>query len=831
MRPAIWAGVVSFAAVGAAVLFGPMIAHAHDEEPGTPAPGSSWEPETCLDDSQCGHLSPLIPMTYNAVGASMVWTHENWEQPKIAYKGRHSEFRAIDVYDMQCAEAAILSSGYSAWPIPRAEWAAQFPSGTMNPASIFLDADTVTRFDTTGNSHLRKGFSPCLRSSFKYLVYGGYTMHQGQSLFVANRIKAYWGRENAQLWDLGHPDAFRTREGGVFDNALLDEEDALLNLASFSDAGGSRGLNYSIYSLGYATLADGRVVNVGGHNMHSNSGFRKLNIYQPETNTWAPRPLPCNIANWRADPGGVALGYKAFADAVAAAGGGPGSFAGFAGYSPGGDQLVNGPTGAPTWPNCDQRNREQVDPPHPSDMRYQRWYPSAFTLPNGKVLVYGGDDLDESVAPDPGNPSTQTRDDAFRATRINIPVADLYDPDTDSTVALENARKVFPLYPAAIVQQTGSGKDDWKLCTFGGEPAPASEASVPRSDATDDAAEWRNFCTTPGCAADTRAIRLLGQRPSSSLDCLDVQAAEADPDRNIPAENHWTHIDTAKNQYGYCCGMADILRIGPKGETLSHRWYAVNGAIGRGQPGAGTRTNEIEMIDLADPAPRWAVVAQTYQPGSNVHVVPLPDGTVVLRGGVGPGGGTYELRNYTKFQLLDPKDNSVRILAKSTHLGGLHKTVMLLPDATVIAMGGDRSAMVGNGDRVFSPGDQDLGVSVAQIFTPPYLFADPEGNFKPRPVIEAGPDEINYRQAISLKVDDASKIKMVSMIRTGSVTHELTNDNRLVILNFKHPGASQHNLVVDAPHLPAQATPGDYMLFVVNQDGTPSKAKHVRLKL
>ena len=86
--------------------------------------------------------------------------------------------------------------------------------------------------------------------------------------------------------------------------------------------------------------------------------------------------------------------------------------------------------------------------------------------------------------------------------------------------------------------------------------------------------------------------------------------------------------------------MADIMVIGERGKTLSHKWIAVNGAIGRGEPGAGTRTNEIEMMDWKHPVPQWSVVSQTYQPGSTIHVVPLPDGTVVLRGGSGPGGGT-----------------------------------------------------------------------------------------------------------------------------------------------------------------------------------------------
>lgn len=832
-------GLLAAAGGGALVLSGgDRVALAHDEPENPPAPGSTWEPERCLADNLCGDISPLIPMTYNAVGASTVWTSANWENIKVHYKGRHSEFKPSDVYDINCAEAAILSSGYSAWPIPRGEWAPAFPGPTAVPTNIFLDAEGADRLDPIGNIHLRKGFSPCIRSSFKSLVYGGYTLHQGQSLFVANRIKAYWSKENAQVWDLSHPDAFRVR--GIYDNSLIDEQDAMLNIASFTDAGASRGLNYSIYSLGYATLTDGRVVNVGGHNMQSNSGFRKLNIYDPETNSWAPRPVPCNIARWRADPGGVALGYKAAADAVAAAGPGPGSFAGTSsGYVPSGDQLVNGPDTAPNWgTTCDMRNREHVDPPHQSDMRYQRWYPSAQTLPDGKVMLYGGDDLDESVGSNLADPSTSTRDTDFRNTRIFTPVPEVYDPVTNTTLALENARKIYPLYPQAFIMETGPGDNDWAQCVFGGEAAPVAEATTPRSDATDDAAEWRLWCTgdpatpegKPGCAADTRAIRLIGtgNRPAASLDCLNVRAAAADPNVNVPAENHYTHIATAKNAYGYCCGEADILKIGPNGQTVSHRFITVNGTIGLGEPGAGTRTNEIEMIELKDAMPRFSVVATTYQPGSNIHLLPLPDGTIFIRGGSGPGGGTYEARQWTKMEIFNPDDRSIRIVSKSTQLGGLHKTVTLLPTGEPMVMGGDRSSMVQAGDRTFTPGDQDLGVSVAQIFSPPYLFADAAGAKKARPVILGAPDEVRYRQAVRLRVGRDTNVMKVTMFRTGSVTHELHNDYRLIVLNFRQEGS---HITVDMPFKPAQAIAGDYMLFVIDQNGTPSMSKHIRLKL
>ena len=66
------------------------------------------------------------------------------------------------------------------------------------------------------------------------------------------------------------------------------------------------------------------------------------------------------------------------------------------------------------------------------------------------------------------------------------------------------------------------------------------------------------------------------------------------------------------------------------------------------------------------------------------------------------------------------------------------------------------------------------------------------------------------------------------MFRTGSVTHELHNDYRLLILNFTQEGS---HLTVDMPFKPAQAIAGDYMLFVVDEHGTPSMSKHIRLKL
>jgi hypothetical protein len=67
------------------------------------------------------------------------------------------------------------------------------------------------------------------------------------------------------------------------------------------------------------------------------------------------------------------------------------------------------------------------------------------------------------------------------------------------------------------------------------------------------------------------------------------------------------------------------------------------------------------------------------------------------------------------------------------------------------------------------------------------------------------------------------------LIRTDMNTHSLDTAARYVRLAFRSKGSKK--LRIDGPALPAQAIAGDYMLFMLNNSGVPSVAKHVRLRL
>ena len=130
---------------------------------------------------------------------------------------------------------------------------------------------------------------------------------------------------------------------------------------------------YNTYCNARVTLADGRVYVFGGHDMQSDNGLYKVNIFDPDTERGCARRNRARDANWTDDP----FGATTFAESSKSA------------------------TSTPFYDDCDPRDQQSTQPSDPSDQKYARWYPSAAPLPNGQVLVIGGFDQDNTVPPDP----------------------------------------------------------------------------------------------------------------------------------------------------------------------------------------------------------------------------------------------------------------------------------------------------------------------------------------------------------------------------------------------------------------------------------------------
>jgi hypothetical protein len=732
------------------------------------------QPSTCVDRSVCGEVSPLIPMqSTEAVHMGLVWKKDS-QNPKILFHARFPEYTPNDIADPALIDLAIERGAFTTPGL-------QFNSSLR---------DVLHGFDP----FLGLGQDREADDSFQRLTYGAYLMRQGLSQSVPTRIEANRTMERQLLFDINHPDAFKN--SGKFHTALLDEADFAMNRAAFAENGYSKGMFYNTYCNARVTLSDGRVYVFGGHDMQSNNGLYKVNIFDPNTETWVPRAEPCTRANWEQDRFGQAL-FAANPDAQ-------------------------------FYENCDQRNQQSTQPSEPSDQKYGRWYPSAIPLPDDTVLVVGGFDQDNSVPPDParatkGRNNQSQSDTAFTATRVNQVVPEVYDPKTDRNIALENARMAFPLYPQLEVVQTGPGRDDWKVCTFDGETNYGNELRPGGA----------RFGVGGGTPRFTKGTTW----------CLDVLGALKDPNRNVPAKNHWTLVDTALEVRPYCCPSASLLEIDAAGHTVSHKWFMISG-----QNESGDQTGTVESIDFADTSPRWKKVGDILQPLATTKAVLLPDGKVLIGQGVNRSSScnvdgnpcTYEEKEGLHFQMFDPATGSVRKLAKTTVSRGLHGTATLLPDSTVFFAGENREALVRADDPSFplttsyagllSSGDPDQGVPVGQVFSPPYLFK-PDGSPAARPVVEKWPGKVTYGGHFDITVaGDPSQIASVVVLRSDHNTHSLTTGDRYVKMAFHQKGASsKRELRVRAPKVPAQAVPGVYMLFVTDKNGVPSMGRRLDL--
>lgn len=732
------------------------------------------DPNANCPPAECGTVSPLIPMqSTEAVHMGLVWKQGS-QRPKILFHSRFPEYAGIDMADPALTDMAIARGALTT-------------AGNQFNTSL---RDVLHGFDP----FLGLGTDRVADDSFQRLTYGGYLMRQGLSQSVPTRIVANRSMERQLLFDINHPEAFANR--AKFHTALLDEQDFAINRAAFSENGYSKGMFYNTYCNARVTLSDGRVYVFGGHDMQSNNGLSKVNIFDPDTEEWVPRSPPCTRSMWAGDRFGR--------------------------------ELLAGDPLAPHYPGCDPRDQQSTQPSDPSDQKYARWYPSAIPLPNDWVLVVGGFDQDNSVPPDPnrvekGKANQPQTDTAFTATRVNIVVPEVYDPKSDRNIALENARMAFPLYPQLEVIQTGPGRDDWSVCTLNGE-IDYGEELVPGG---------ARFGVGGGTPRFTRG----------TMWCLDVLGAMKDPRRDVPAKNHWTLVDTSSEVRPYCCPTASLIEIDDRGNTKSHRWFQISG-----QDSNGNQTGTVEVVDFTDANPRYHVIGSILQPLSTTKAVLLPDGQVLIGQGVNRSAGctvdgrpcTFEEKEGLHFQMFDPDTGGIRRLARTTVSRGLHGTATLLPDGTVFFAGENREALVRPDDPSFPMmssyagllprGDPDLGVPVGQVFSPPYLF-NHNGAPAPRPQIRRAPARIEYGEPFEIQVQGgANDITSIALLRSDHNTHSLTTGDRYVKLAFRAQGDAKGTHRVTAPRLPAQAIPGVYMLFVVDANGVPSAGRRVDIK-
>ncbi|CAN5540627.1 hypothetical protein BH09PLA1_BH09PLA1_28300 [soil metagenome] len=232
-------------------------------------------------------------------------------------------------------------------------------------------------------------------------------------------------------------------------------------------------------------------------------------------------------------------------------------------------------------------------------------------------------------------------------------------------------------------------------------------------------------------------------------------------------------------------------------------------------------TATAEIIDLNQPNPAWQSTGSMQIGRRQTIGTVLADGTVLVTGGTRASGFNVAGVSGTDMSVYDaelwnPDTNQWTTLAQMAVRRIYHSTALLLPDARVLVMGSGQPAGTGpiNGGNDFNHTD-------AEIFSPPYLFNGA------RPTITAAPGAIDYGQQFSISTPDAANISKVTLVRLGSMTHDINMEQRLDVLNFSAGAGSTLN--ISAPTNPNLMPPGPYMLFVMNNQGVPSVAAMMTL--
>src|SRR6202035_3641677 len=167
--------------------------------------------------------------------------------------------------------------------------------------------------------------------------------------------------------------------------------------------------------------------------------------------------------------------------------------------------------------------------------------------------------------------------------------------------------------------------------------------------------------------------------------------------------------------------------------------------------GANPATNTTELIDLSVPSPAWVLGPPMVKGRIQLNATLLPNGKVLVS-----GGSENDEDNATavkEAQLYDPDSNSFSSASVMEFPRLYHSNTLLLPDATVVSLGGNPVR------KVYQP--------EIEIYSPSYLF-NPDGTLAKRPVIKSlSAAAVSFGATLQVHTPQAKDIKTVVVIRAG----------------------------------------------------------------
>ena len=275
---------------------------------------------------------------------------------------------------------------------------------------------------------------------------------------------------------------------------------------------------------------------------------------------------------------------------------------------------------------------------------------------------------------------------------------------------------------------------------------------------------------------------------------------------------HWagrrgTSAD-AMNGNAVMYGIGEILTLG--GATAyedagsvtdvqaTRRAYTINIKGGPGKPVIVKRTGDMAF-------------ARAF-----ANSVVLPNGDVLTIGGQQHPEPFSDTGAVLSPELWNPATGKFTIMAPEPIPRSYHSVALLLPDGRVFSGGGGMCGSLCTTNHLDG-----------QIYSPPYLF-NANGTAARRPVIKSAPANATTGRTIVVRTNSATP--KFALIRMAGVTHSVDNDQRRVPLVPVLVRGTKYKYKLRLPASTGVLLPGNYMLFAMYADGTPSVAKIINIR-
>ncbi|MEU5341266.1 MULTISPECIES: kelch motif-containing protein [unclassified Streptomyces] len=273
--------------------------------------------------------------------------------------------------------------------------------------------------------------------------------------------------------------------------------------------------------------------------------------------------------------------------------------------------------------------------------------------------------------------------------------------------------------------------------------------------------------------------------------------------------------DLKSNKFDKLKGMSDPKLLETAGTVLlppaQDEKYMVIGGGGVGESERSSKKTRI--IDLLADDPKFVDGPELEKGTRYPQYSILPNDDVLVSG----GSEDYRGRgasNILQARMYDSKSNDFKRVADPLVGRNYHSGSILLPDGRVMFFGSD-SLYADKANT--KPGKFEQRV---EIYTPPYLY---QGS---RPSLSGGPKTIERGGSGTFTSQHASSIKSARLIRPSASTHVTDVDQRSIALDFTK---TKDGIEVTVPKSRNLVESGWYMLFVTDDQGTPSKAQWVKI--